>query len=440
MKVACLWFDVDVPVSKLAELFWRFSPQIALRGNRAIFIEIGKCSRIYSEESFKIRSEILLKRNGYRAHLGIGTDITDSLLKALFKTKNINDLPLIALLELADPFDRDFVLRKSVQNLINSFQDLGIKTLGQFKRIPASELLSRFGIVGRHCHNRAQQLDLVTWPQWRPEETIQERKEFPFFEFYGELEPILFELKSQLDKIFARLFSRRKKLMKLQVQISCEKISIHPHNVRVLEFDFYTPQSSSKGTLRILKERLTREFEKRPILSPIEMIESKVLRTVATNEGQKNIFDNVEEKMEEIYSIHNQLIELLGKENIYQAVLTEDRRPEKSWRKKYDNPHEVVIRIPKIAGVIPERTTFLCRYPIKIEVTAGYVHIKKKKYRILNWDNQVEIITGGWYEKPNVEVKNIFERYYYHVELEGHQKISVFETPAREYFLHGYYG
>lgn len=440
MRVACIWFDQPVPAAKLAELFLRFSPQICTRQDRAIFVEIGKCSGLYSESSFLARAQILLRKNGHSARIRIASDITDSLTLVKYQVDSVDQLPLQALIEFADPFDRDPVLQKSVSNLIIAFQDLGIKTLGQFKRLPAGELVSRFGIIGRHCHSRVRFSDLVGWPMWRPEEIIVERKEFPYFEFYGELDPILFELKSQLDRIFSRLFSRRKRATKFQIEIKCEKISTHPNFVRTLDFDFFTPQSAAKGALRIFKERLAREFEKRPVLSPIEAIQTKVLRTVEANPGQKNLFNNDEEKLEQIHSIHNQLVELLGKENVFQASLTEDRRPERSWTKQHGSPHEEDQTTIDLSEVIPERPTYLFRRPVKIEITAGFIHINKQRYRILNWDNQVEKISGGWFEKPVPETADTFDRNYYQVVLEGHQQISVFETTNREFYLHGYYG
>ncbi len=440
MKVACLWFEAAAPTSKIAELFLRFSPQICLRKERAIFIEIGKCQKLYSEQSFLARAGILLRRSGHQARIQIGSDITDSLALNRFQKKTVDELPLEALLDFADPFDRDEVLRKSVQKMIHSFQDLGIQSMGQFKRLPAHELISRFGIVGRHCHNRVHAKEFLAWPSWSPEEIIREKKEFPYFEFYGELDPILFELKSQLDRIFARLFARRKKVMKLQVQLKCEKTSMNPDWLRTFDFDFFVPQGSSKGTLRILKERLSRDFERRPIRSPIESIQTLVLKTVHFEFGQKNIFNSDEEKFEQLHSLHNQLVELIGKENTYQAELTQDRRPEKSWQKKFDSPHEAGRDLSKVLEKIPERATYLCRQPIPIEVTAGFVHIRKRRYRILHWDNEIEKISGGWFESPVVETKDSFDRNYFNVEIEGNQRISVFETPARQFYLHGFYG
>ena len=438
MKVACIWFEDEAPTERLADLFLRFSPQICLRKKRAIFVEIGKCEKLYSEQSFIMRSQVLLKKQ--KARIVVGHDITDSLALAKFNQTKIEGLPLEALLEFADPFERDEVLRKGVSNLIQSFHDLGVKNLGQFKKIPIAELISRYGIVARHCHNRVHMRDLISWPRWTPEEIIYEIKEFPYFEFYGELDPILFELKSQLDHIFSRLFARRKRLTQLQVQIRCEKLSVNPNFLRSFKFSFYTPQNQTKITLRIIKERLAKDFEKNPVFSPIEAIETRVLKSVSFLGVQKNILSDDEEKFEQIYSIHEQLVEILGKENVFEAELSEDPRPEKSWKKKFGQLHESAENEIDLSEIIPERATYLCQTPVKIEVTAGYVHIRKRKYKILHWDNEVEKISGGWFEKPVAEIKDSFDRNYYHVEIEGQQRITIFETPSREFFLHGYYG
>lgn len=440
MKVACIWFDQPAPTKILAELFLRLSPQIAVIEDRAIFVEIGKCQNLYSESSFLARAHILLRRANYTARITLGSDVTDALVFAKYKTTNFDQLPLLALVDLVDPFSRDIFLKKSVLKLIDTFQDLGVKDLGAFKKIPVGDLIARFGVVGRFVHQRVCMTDFISWPLWQPIEVIQEHKEFAYFEFYGELDPILFELKSQLDRIFARLFSRKKRLMKLQVQIICEKISVHPDYIRKLDFDFFAPQSSVKGTLRILRERLSREFEKNPIRSPIEGLKTTVLKAVDFEGGQKNIFNDDEEKSEQLSSIHNQLVEMLGKENVYQAELIQDRRPERSWRKKFAEPHVKSAAAEDFIQHLPDRLTYICRYPIKVEITAGFIHIQKKRYKILNWDNEIERIVGGWYEKPSAEMKDTFDRIYSLVEIEKHQKLSVFQTPQRDFYIHSYSG
>lgn len=440
MRIACLWFEKPAPTSELAELFLRFSPQICLRQDRAIFVEIGRCRHLYSEDSFSLRALSLLRRYHQTARLHVGNDVTDSLALALYQKEDVDQLPLEALVEFADPFKRDEILRKEVHQLIFSFQDLGVRKLGAFKTVPVGELVSRFGVLGRFVHQRAHLKSFIDWPLWKPAEVIVEKKEFPYFEFYGELDPLLFEMKTQLDRIFARLFARRLRATKLELQVRCEKISTHPDFLRVLVFDFFAPQGSSQGTLRILKERLAREFERRPVRSPIEELQIKVLKAAPFEGGQKNIFNKDEEKFEQLYSVHNQLVEILGHDNVFQAQLTEDRRPEKSWRKNFDSPHEKEEISFDLTALIPPRPTYLCRIPVRIQISAGHIQIQDRRYKILHWDSQVEKISGAWYENPSSSLTNVYDRCYSEVEIEGHQRICVFQTPQRQFYIHGYYG
>lgn len=438
MRVACIWFESSAPVQTIAELFLRFSPQICIINDKAIFVEIGKCQKLYEEGEFLNQTMELLKLANKKTEITFGLDITDSLIMAKYRVRTIEEAPLLALIEFSDPFYKDEALRKGVLKLIKSFQDLGIINLKQFKQIPVGDLISRFGIVGRFVYQRVHMTDFLSWPLWKPDEVIEEAKEFAYFDFYGELDPIIFELKSHLDLIFERLFSRAKRLMKLRVQIKCEKLSTNPNFLRTFDFEFFAPQSAVKGTLRIIRERLGREFEKKPVLSPIEGIKTTVLRTVPFNGGQKNIFNNDEEKTEQLYSTHNQLSELLGKENVYQVELTEDRRPERSWKKRYDSPHHPSDKNEDFVQMLPTRVPVLCDRPVKIEVTAGFVHINKRKYKIKTWSKQIEKIVGGWSEKSQENLKDVYHRTYSIVTLEDGRWLSVFQTLEREFFLHGY--
>lgn len=436
--VACIWFFDPAPVNTLAELFLRFSPQICVLKDKAIFIEIGRSKNLFNEDEFLIETNKLLKLVGQNAKVTFGLDITDSLVMAKYKVGSVDAATLASLLDFTDPFQSDQALRKNVSKLINTFQDLGISTVSQFKRLPVGDLIARFGIVGRFVYQRVHMSDFTNWPSWKPVEIIEEIKEFSYFEFYGELDPIIFELKSQLDIIFERLSSRNARVIKLRVQVRCEKISNHPDFLRTFDFDFFAPQSSVKGTLRILRERLGREFEKYPVHSPIEAIKTTVQKTVPVVSSQKNIFNNDEEKAEQLYSVHNQLAELVGFENVYQAELTEDRRPEKSWVKKYDSPHQTADQNEDFVQMLPDRVPILCDHPIKIDITAGFIHINKRRYKILEWGTQTEKIVGGWSEQVQSELKHSYNRSYSLVLLEDGRYLSVFQTPAREFFLHGY--
>lgn len=438
MKVACLWFPQQVPMLKLAENCLRLSPQICFRQDQALFIEYGKCKKLYSEESFLARLQVILRRMKLSPQIALGKDIPDSLVLAKYKVHDLDVLPVLSLLDFVDPFNCDPVGRKYVQKMISHFLDLGVSNIGQFRKIPTSELVPRFGPISVLCQQRVKGENILSWPTWKPADVISEKSNFPYFEFYGELEPILFELKKQLDQIFQRLWSRGLKAQTIRIRIFCERNSFNPEAFRNFEFDFLFPQSQTKGALNVIKERLSQQFQKKPIVTPIEALETTVTQTVVGLLGQKNLLHNREEVSEQLASLLSQLSESHGKENIFQAEIVEDRRPEKSWKKSlkidFDNP----IAGPHLEGRIPLRPTHLLR-PEKIEVTAGFVHIRKKPFKIVRWAESVERISGGWNESSSTKT-NTYDRNYYQVELESGTLVTIFETPKQQFYLHGYFG
>lgn len=436
MRVACLWLKTKMPAGRIAEACLRFSPQICIRENEAVFIEIGKCHRLYSEPSFTARMQVVLRRLGIEATISIGDDIPKALLSAKYRTADTERLPLEALIDMADPFNKDLIGQKYIHKMIAAFTDLGIKSIAQFKQIPMAQLTSRFGAIGILCRERSLNAENIPWPLWRPEEVIQEKSEFPYFDFYGELEPLLFELKKHLDVIFERLWARGLKAQQIQVKVFCETNSVNPNPFREFNFDFLYPQSATKGTLTVIRERLTRDFERNPVKTPIQGISTLIVKAVKASSGQKNIFDNQEELNEQMHALLNQLSESHGKENIFQAELTEDRRPEKSWR-KVDGKNKPVPKI-SVQGRIPLRPTYLIK-PEPVYVSDGYIMIRRQRHRIVKILDPHERISGGWFEQTT-DLEDSFDRNYRHYELENGTRVTVFETGDQQTFMHGYFG
>lgn len=437
MRVACLWFHQPAPTIKMAEHCLRFSPQIAVRQNEAVFIEVGRCQKLYSESSFAARIQVLLRRLGLQASLAFANEIPEALALAKYGVNDPAYLPLEALHEFVDPFHRDLVAHPYIDKMVASFQDLGLRGLKDFKKIPAPELSSRFGPMGLLCYQRVRGEMNLPWPRWRPEPVIREKFNFPCFEFYGEMEPLLFELKKQLDQIFQRLWARALKLQKLQVRVFCEVNSQNQQPYHEFIFDFLFAQSTTKTALLIIKERLSRYFEKHPLLTPIEALECTVLTTVPGDVTSRSLFDAREEKNEQWQSLMGQLKETYGAENVFQAQLTEDRRPEKSWKKVAR--HMSSTESDKAwQERIPLRPTHLI-YPELVEVANGFLHLKQRPYRILQWFPTFERISGGWFEVAG-NFNNSFDRDYYQAEIEGGVRVSLFQTREQKFYLHGFFG
>lgn len=145
MRVACVYALSDLNIETWAQACLRFSPQISIRNPNILFVEIGKCRSIYSEASFLARVQVLLRRFQINARIAIDSDLPRALARARFDCENVDALPVQALMDFGDPFGLDPKGRKSMEKMILALERLGIRTISDFKHIPASHLSSRFG-------------------------------------------------------------------------------------------------------------------------------------------------------------------------------------------------------------------------------------------------------------------------------------------------------
>lgn len=435
LQVACLWLEKPGPTEKLAELCLRFSPQIAIRKNEAVFVEIGKMRLLYTPEEFvKIFQQLLkpwLKRIDVNARLGLGRDLTDALARARHSTThsvaNVDELSLDALYDFTDPFDADPVVRPYLQKMIMAFKDLGIHKISQFKKIPQNQLASRFGPIALLSRQRLEHSVTLTWPYWKPAEIIKEKTDFPYFEFYGELEPVLFELKKQLDQIFQRLWIRERRAQKMRLRIFFETNSRQSKPFREFHFEFLLPQAYTKGALAIIKERLAKDFTDHPVTTPLQGIETVVIETTPGVSGQKNFFHRHEEVAEAKYALLAQLTEIHGKDSVYHAELVEDHRPEKSWKKCNS------IKNPPPQLHFPLRPTHLFT-PEPVTVKDSFLMYQSLRYKIIR-QSSVERINGAWFEDTS-NLNDSYNRDYFTIEIEDGRVLFIFKN-RNGFFLQG---
>lgn len=426
MRVACLHFPEEVKLEKVAEDVLRFSPQIAIREPGSIFVEIGKCRKLYSEEEFLQRAAVLFRRLKLNVAMGLGDSIETALLHALYGSPDPAQLPVTALFELADPLNRDEKMIPFVDKLATALQELGIKTLQGFKAVPRRELAARFGSVGLLCRQKLDGELLTPWKPWLPPEVIAETEEYLYSDFQATLEPVLFETKKLLDRIFVRLRFRNLKAASLSIYFKCEKLSINPNPERTLKIDFLLPQSETKGTLAILRDFLAKEFDRNPLVTPMERFTITVTQSAPGFLGQKNLYHSREEKQEAYASFVSQLSQMHGKGTIFKARTVEERLPEYSWERVAETKKQADLR-----GRIPLRPTHLTK-PQKVDITKEFVHIQKKKFRIRRWHESVERISSRWLD-------NLIDRTYFQVEVENGPLLWVF-AENEVFYLHGYYG
>jgi hypothetical protein len=425
MRVAAFVFKGKVNMPHFAEACLRFTPQIALCEPDRLFLEIGRSHRLFTEPTFLLRAEALLRRFGLEAQVAVNASVPLALAECVYREKTVEKLPLEALKLFADPFR--MLEEDSVTPMIEKLTSLGLARVGDFLKLPAKQLATRFGQSALLTRYRVVDELSCPWPQWVPEAKIIEEVTLGYEDFCGDLESLLNLLDGALERFFLRLWGRSMCAAAMKVVVDFERLSITRNPQREFIFDFMLPQKSKKAVRPMIWQRLEKEFTRRPLESAVQKVRLEVLQMSRDYSGQRNFFHNREEVEEQFNAAIAQLVEGLGKENVFRARIKESAVPEKSWERSFEEQKD----LPDVAGYLPQRPTRLLRRPERVFVTENSLLIRQRAYKILAW-SVVEQISTDW-------IATKVARSYYRVELEAKPAVWLFKDSFDDYYLHGYF-
>ena len=460
MRVACLFFTKPESIESLrfiGEACLRFTPQVAVT-HEAVFLDISRSKRLYSEESLRLRLKRICEKFKMTSEIRFADDAPTALALARYNKSIKAELPLESLSDFISPFVRDDSIEKVIFTLLN----LGVKTIGGFLHLPSHAWASRFGALGIHLEKRVRDASDLPWPHFAVTEKIIERLDFDQSELSGNLETLLFFLKSIIDRTMTRLRGKGEIPSIVKLKLVQEKFRHVKTPVLVYPFSFPMPQSSVLNMVTIFRERLSREFARQPLQSEVISIELEVLESVPKIQAQTNFFNKHEEKSEEWQGLIARLTEKLGSQSVFKADLQERYLPEKSWKKefkpqftKHINPGGDYVRsstnppmcIPSIVpwdmvAVVPFEVALCLHYPVrplrllpspkKLDFYQGVFASGKESWRLQNFDGP-ERLSGDWWN-------DMFSREYYRVATDTGEQLWVYkDLPTHQYYLHGYF-
>lgn len=426
MRVVCILFRDEGKNENFAESCYRFTPDIALRGQEAIFLDIGKCQRLYSEALVVSRLKALLARFGRKATIALADDVPAALASAHSGGNSVRDqLPLAFLDDYLDPFAVDPETKKNTATICELLSALGIRTLGDFRRVPVRGLVSRFGGTVETAWlrlNNPQVARSLPWPRWKVPEKIREERVFLETEYCANLEPLLFLLRDPLDRCMARLRGRSLRAQTLRIQFELEKHSFVREPRREWKLALYAPQGTAASLLPLIRERLQAELARQPLESLVLALTVEVTETAPGFSGQRNFFHEREEKEEAWNGLMGRLAAKLGRERVFHARTTERYLPEHSWARTRAGAEEV----PLPYGSRPLRLLTPAR---ALHRVGRFLLEGGKRWRITEVDGP-ERIKGEWWSDP-------VERDYYRIETLGGEALWIYRDSRGGLFLHG---
>lgn len=424
-RIACMIIKSRASILELAEACTRFSPQIAVRGNEAIFLEIGRCRNLYSESSLVARLGVLAQRFGFVPQIGFANDVPTALAAARFGINRRDKLPLEALLDYASPFQHDEQTKQRVTEIIGTMKMLGLTTLEDFAQLPTKTLASRFGVAGVELSQRIHQRAMLAWPRFQPAEKIREKAELHELSEYpacSDLEPLLFILKNLSDRAMARLRGRGERAATLGLVLDLEK------GKREWHIELPVPQGSVPGLLPILRDKLGHDLGRTPLDHAVVRITLSVLETAPGHRSQRDLFDADKNEAEAWDALVGRLRQKLGADQAFVANSVDRHLPERAWQRAL----EALDRLPVD---IPPRPARVLKKPQPLK-RDGRSLVGRKRWQVSEWHGP-ERISVEWWMDPQLQG---FNRDYFRVVADSGEQLWVFSVPSRQdLYLHGYF-
>lgn len=426
----------------IAEACTRFSPQVALRvqeGGGAIFIEVGRSYRLFSEHGFRLRAHALLKRFGWKGEITLASFPGEAWVANQYpvyaRNRKLDCLPLSALRDFSFPFNEDIESARQIRLMTERLQTLGFKTVADFMALPSPSLSSRFGKVALETHFKVLGEWEPAWPGFHPQKTIAEEE---WIDPTSSLEALSFPLKRLLDQAMARLRAKALRASVIEIEMEIEKWSMQSETSRSWRVSFPVPQGSTSGALPILRERLSFDLNQKPLCGPVECIRVKILETASGRSAQRNFFQSQEKEFDEKDALLGRLSYELGEKQVFHALPIERYLPEKGWVRISANQAR---RIPAAPRFILTRPSRLLKNPTPLfflkEETGDWLidFQNSRRWKILAAKGP-ERLSGEWW---NPQTK--FLRDYFRVETESGEILWIFRqrSPDPAFYLHGFF-
>jgi len=426
MTVVCLHFATPQNTQALAEIFYRATPQVMPQGERFLFLDISKCRRLYSVQSFVRRVLATLRKAGVDARVGIGEDVPTALSFAVTEQKNKMELPIEALKYYLDPFGEEEGLTQKTLKMTELLRGLGVCTFRDFLKISARELSARFSTLGLLLHARLRGESLVAWKSFKPSEVIAERHEFDPESPVDNLEPIYFKMKTLVDRMSLRLRGKGQRARQFDILLRQEHSLLPEEREYKISICLQLPYVSNKVILQVAKERVEAQVRARPLKARISEFSLVVTEEVPYAMSQKDLFDQRKEENEEsFFRFVARVASRLGEESVFFANLRESYLPEKNWQRV---SQEADLRPLPLGDRLAERPLRLFPTPVPVHFWGKHLSWEGGAEDVESLENR-EVVFSEWWE-------NALERVYYRLTTKTGRQLWLYRTASGD-FLHG---
>jgi protein ImuB len=426
-------------LTSLGEALMAVAPGFQLAAPDGLYLDASAALLSGGEESWALRIGNLVQAHGYRGQVAVASQMftaravarclksPGALIPSSDGAQALASLPL-RVLDTADPA------------ALNALQGLGFSRLGEVAELPPGALVARLGAAGLRLHRLCRGEDDALFRATPLEAKVEERLDLDWP--VETLEPLLFALKTTLDRACARLRARRQAAVKLSFVLKLDPSG----EVRV-GMSLSRPSSLPKLLLELAKQRIADLTVQDPIGAVGVCVDES-----CEDRGQQLTLGDQPEGDAALEVVLSRLATRLGEEVLFCAQLKASHRPEHAYGTAPFSPPrrdgELWARTRHVAGpasgdplclekVWRERPSriFAAPTPLKdAEVFEGDL----RSARLLGKHREAVHMTGPerlqgewWSDVP-------YARDYYRVVFEGLGPVWVYrDGKDGRFYLHG---
>lgn len=352
----------------LLELTESFSPRVEDAAPGLLFLDLEGCLERFTGARFgadpghpehELARSLLLAAD--RAALPARAGIACSKLAAQVAS-TLAPTPQVVSPGEEPAFLAPLPLRRLAPELevAETLQRWGVRTIGELARLPAAEVASRLGEVGRELHARARGVDPRPLVAREPPLDLREGMslEWPLVA----IEPFLFLARAALDRLTARLAACGLACLRLALSLRLE-----PDGWKERLIELPAPTRDVKVLLTLLRL----ELEKEPPGAPVSAF-ALAAHPDRPRVAQRTLFGPQEIPPDRLATTLARLFALLGPGRAGAPVATDGHRPERFTLVPFDPPPPPLVR-PDLATQQPPAGRGLLavrvlRPPVPLEV------------------------------------------------------------------------
>ena len=315
-------------LGSLGEALLALGTQFELCAPDGLYLDAAAAHLCGGEEGLGRRIIEVCGEHGYRAKVAIASEAFTARALARFGEGRVRVVRTGESPSALAPLPLS-ALEGDVAQVAGPLRGLGLSSLGEVAALPSGALLARLGAEGLRAHRFCRGEDdspLVAEPL---SEAIVERMDL---DWPAEaMEPLLFALKTTLDRLCARLWGRGRAAVGLSLTLHLD-----PSGEAKVPLRLSRPSAQAKMLLELCRHRIA----DLTLPKPVSALSVEVTEASEDLGQQLPLGEDGPAGDASLEVVLSRLSTALGEEALFSAALGEGHRPERAWAQEGFPPPE----------------------------------------------------------------------------------------------------